>query len=369
MRRTTVLSATCAAALVIGGCSSATSPAESQSAETQTSAECAPVTSTDLNTEDGWIGLIDQAPETVSLVIDDGRGRTVEHRPEEVQPLASAVKVVHLGAYARAVAAGELDPNEQVPVLEWERWYVPGTDGGVHPVALNRLGIANDGSVATDPNATVRLEDMVTAMIQESDNAVPDYLRSRLGDDALVDAAAAGGWEDFQPPSLVTSLLSIIDPELAEGDRWATANRWASDPQFRIDVSAGLELPSYEQQTDRVQNLTAGGSAAQLNGMYRAFTDGSFGDGSDIALGQLEYQEAPDGAESMGFKGGNLPGMLAQGFELRRDDGSVATAVWLTDGLPADRYEAAMAGVVYQQALIIEAMQSSDVLDRIACVV
>lgn len=363
MRRTVTVSA-CVVIVAITGCSSTPT-----SAEPQEPGNCAPVTSTDLGTQDGWLGLIEQSPDTVGLVIDDGRGRTVEHRPDEQQPLASAVKVVHLGAYARAVAAGELDPNERIPLSEWERWYVPGTDGGAHPAALDRLGIANDGSSATDPNATARLDDMVTAMIQESDNSVPDYLRHRLGDDALVDAAAAGGWEDFQPPSLVTGTLSIFDPALAEGDRWATANRWASDPQFRIDVSAGIQVPSYEDQAQRVHDLTAGGSAAQLNGMYRAFTDGSFGDGSDIVLRQLEYQQAPDGAEGLGFKGGNLPGVLTQGFELRRDDGTVATAVWLTDGLPADRYDAALTGLVYQQATILEAMESSEALDRIACVV
>ncbi|WP_338888086.1 hypothetical protein [Rhodococcus sovatensis] len=115
--------------------------------------------------------------------------------------------------------------------------------------------------------------------------------------------------------------------------------------------------------------MGAKGSAAQLDSLYRSLADGSFGDGADIALRQLEYQPAPDGAEGLGFKGGNLPGVLNQAFELRREDGTVATAVWLTDGLPADRYEAANTGLGNQQMLIIDALQSSDALDRIACVV
>jgi hypothetical protein len=67
------------------------------------------------------------------------------------------------------------------------------TEGGAHPKALQRLGV-------TEPDATVTLEQMVTAMIQESDNAVPDYLRDRLGDAALADAAAQGGWDDPRGP-------------------------------------------------------------------------------------------------------------------------------------------------------------------------
>ena len=362
MRCTVVASAGCVAVLFAAGCSAAGS-------NMQEPDSCAPVMSTDLNTQEGWLGLIEQSPETVSLVMDDGRGHVVEHRQDEQQALASAVKVVHLAAYARAVAAGQLDADEQVPLLDWERWYVPGTDGGAHPAALDRLGIANVGVGATDLGATARLDDMVTAMIQESDNAVPDYLRYRLGDDALVEAAAAGGWEGFEASTLVTTVLAVFDPALGEGDQWATAQRWAFDEQFRAVTGADVVLPAYEDQAAAVELVGAKGSAAQLDSLYRSLADGSFGEGADIALRQLEYQPAPDGAQGLGFKGGNLPGVLTQAFELRRDDGTVATAVWLTDGLPADRYDAANAGFGNQQMLIIDALQSPEVLDRIACVV
>ncbi|QII02066.1 serine hydrolase [Rhodococcoides fascians A21d2] len=367
MRRLTLASAACATVLLMGGCASTDS--DTAEAATPTPENCAPVTSTDLATEDGWIGLIDQAPDTVSLVIDDGRGRTVEHRADQQQVLASAIKVVHLAAYAQAVANGTIDPNEQVVLSDWERWYVPGTDGNAHPNALNRLGIANTGTNATDPSATVRIDDMVSAMIQESDNSVPDYLRYRLGDRALVDAADTGGWENFEVPSLVADILSVFDPALASADRWETAQKWAFDPQFRAQVEAAVQLPTYEDQATRVQSSFRGASAEQLNGMYRAFTDGTYGDASDTILRQLEWQPAGDSVRGIGFKGGSLPGVLTQGFELRRNDGTVATAVWLIDGLPADRFDQAMTQFGVQQLLILEAMQSSDVLDRIACVV
>ncbi|MDZ7912601.1 MAG: serine hydrolase [Rhodococcus sp. (in: high G+C Gram-positive bacteria)] len=368
MRRLTRISTTCAAVLLIGGCTTDTSTTESTGAA-PTPENCAAVTSTDLAAEDGWIGLIDQMPETVSLVIDDGRGRTVEHRADEEQVLASAIKVVHLGAYARAVEDGTIDPNEQVPLTEWERWYVPGTDGGAHPAALNRLGVANDGLMSTDPNATVSIDDMVSAMIQESSNAVPDYLRYRLGDQTIVDAAAAGGWENFEVPSLVTDILSIFDPSLADGNRWETAQKWAFDPTFRAETEASVQLPSYADQVARVQDTFRGGSAAQLIGMYRAFTDGSYGEAADTVLRQLEWQPAGGDIDGLGFKGGSLPGVLTNAFEIRRSDGTTATAVWLIDGLSEERYQQAMTGLGVQQGLIIEAMQSPEALDRIACVV
>ncbi|MGB6073168.1 MAG: serine hydrolase [Rhodococcus sp. (in: high G+C Gram-positive bacteria)] len=368
MRRSTWISTTCAAVLLVGGCATDTD-ATAPTTITPAPENCAAVTSTDLATEDGWIGLIDQVPDTVSLVIDDGRGRTVEHRSDQEQVLASAIKVVHLAAYAQSVASGTIDPNEQVALSDWERWYVPGTDAGAHPAALDRLGIASDSIAATDTEATVRIDDMVSAMIQESDNSVPDYLRFRLGDQALVDAAAAGGWDNFEAPSLVTDILSLYDPAVADGDRWETAQMWAFDPQFRAQVSAALQPSTYEEQADRVQNTFRGGSAEQLNGMYRAFTDGTYGDASDTIVRQLEWQPSGDSVRGIGFKGGSLPGVLTQGFELRRTDGTVATAVWLIDGLSADRFEQAYAGAGVQQQLIVEAMLSPEVLDRIACVV
>ncbi|MDV6233026.1 serine hydrolase [Rhodococcus cercidiphylli] len=368
MRHSTWISTTCAAVLLVGGCATDTD-AGAATTTTPTPENCAPVTSTDLATEDGWIGLIDQAPDTVGLVIDDGRGRTVEHRADQKQVLASAIKVVHLAAYAQAVANGTIDPNEQVALTDWERWYVPGTDANAHPKALTRLGIANAGTNATDPNATVRIDDMVSAMIQESDNSVPDYLRYRLGDQALVDAAAAGGWENFEAPSMVADMLSVFDPELADADNWETAQKWAFDPQFRAHVEASVQVPTFEDQAARVESSFRGGSAEQLNGMYRAFTDGTYGDASDTILRQLEWQPAGDGVLGVGFKGGSLAGVITQGFELRRNDGTVATAVWLTDGLSADKFEQAYAGAGAQQQLIVEAMLSTEVLDRIACVV
>ncbi|SNT52051.1 serine hydrolase [Rhodococcoides kyotonense] len=363
MRRIATASAACATLLVLTGC------ATGQADQADQPSDCSPATSTDLATDEGWLGLIAQAPDTVGLVIDDGRGRTVEHRAGEEQVLASAMKVVHLSAYAKAVADGDVDPDEQVSLLDWERWYVPGTDGGAHPAALERLGIANDGISATDLDATVRLDDMVTAMIQESDNGVPDYLRYRLGDEALKDAAAAGGWDGFTAPTLVGDSLSLLDPTLAEGDRWETANRWAFDQPFRDSVSASARIPSYDEQVDGVEAAFTRGSAEQLTSLYRSFADGSFGPGADTVLRHLEYQPAPDGALGLGFKGGSLPGILTQAMELRRDDGTVATAVWLVDGMPADRYEAALGAITVQQGLILDAMSSSDALDRIACVV
>jgi len=109
-------------------------------------------------------------------------------------PLGSTFKVVVLAAYAREAAAGRLDPRRKVTVRDWERWYLPGTDGGAHFYALASLGISPDAfGFARDRSAAVTLDDLAHVMIQFSDNAATDFLMARLGREALEETIAAAG--------------------------------------------------------------------------------------------------------------------------------------------------------------------------------
>lgn len=354
MNRATVVAATTAALVAAAGCAADTGTTSTPASTAEEA--CAPAPAPDTATADGWLGWIDTHPDDVALTVDDGTGTVVEHRSDEAQPIASAVKVVHLAAYARAVADGSLDPNEAVPVADWERWYLPGTDGGAHEQALARLGVAPDG--------TATLDQMVTAMIRESDNAVPDYLRDRLGDDALVDAAEAGGWSDFTPTSKLGDAIALRDPA-ADSDRWTAARRYASDAAYRAQVQA-LPLPDLTEQMAWASTTDAA-SPAQLTAMHRAIADGSFGAGTDVARAQLEWQPAPPGLTAFGFKSGSLPGVLADAMYLRRPDGTVATAVLLTDDMPESNWTAALTALPQQQVLIA-AMTDPDAAARLACV-
>ncbi|MCK0089258.1 class A beta-lactamase-related serine hydrolase [Rhodococcus sp. F64268] len=332
---------------------------------TSPAVDCGPPPAADVTSPEGWIGYLAEHPDSVGLVIDDGHGNVVAHRADDPQPLASAVKVVHLAAYARAVADGTLDPAEQIPVAEWERWYLPDTDGGAHPAAMQRLGVTPEGTVA--------LDDLVTAMIQESDNAAPDYLRDRLGDDALTAAAEQGGWDDFAPPTMLGNTLGFIAPEDTDADLWDTAQRYANDPGFRAEIHELLQQPDVLPddpygEMDRIQRDDNAGTAEQLASIHRAIADGSFGSGADIARGHLEWQPAPPGTEGLGFKGGSLPGILTEAMSLRLADGTVATAVILTSNMTEADYTAAR-GSFAHQGLMFAAMTEPEIFDRIRCAV
>ncbi len=361
--RSLALAAT-AVTLTLAGCSGAaeSSPRFAPAAidTSQADAGCPEPPTADVSTPEGWIGYIAENLQSVSLAIDDGNGNVLEHRADDPQPLASAVKVVHLAAYAKAVAEGRIDPEERIPVAEWERWYLPGTDGFAHPAALERLGVG-------DASDTVTLDEMVSAMIRESDNAVPDYLRARLGDDALTAAAAAGDWQGFRAPTMLGSTLALFDPALDESGVWAAARRYADDPAFRDEVQRTAQLGEDPfGDIDRIQRFDNAAPASDVAALHRALADGSFGPGSDVARRHLEWQPAPAGFDGTGFKGGSLPGVLTEAMTFRRADGTVASAVLLSANMSEQDYTSALEALPHQQ-LLAAAANDPEVAERIRC--
>ena len=113
-------------------------------------------------------------------IVEDGNA--IFHNPDEPLVVASVMKTAVLAAYADMVVNDELDPDERVPVADWERFYLPFTDGGAHQLGLQSLGLQTDElGFATDPTATVTLDEMATIMMHYSGNAATDYLIERIG--------------------------------------------------------------------------------------------------------------------------------------------------------------------------------------------
>ena len=124
----------------------------------------------DLKDAEAVLAYIQAHSDDVALVTQG-----ISHNADRLAPVASAVKIIHLAAYADAVRKGKVKPGERVSVALWNAYHLPGTDGGAHESALERL----------KPGASVTLDQVVSAMIQESDNAAADLLRDRLGPGAL----------------------------------------------------------------------------------------------------------------------------------------------------------------------------------------
>jgi hypothetical protein len=363
--------------VLIAGCSAG---APAALAPTPTAAPCAPLPpTTDLATSDGWVarlaaepaatGLAAEAAAT-GLVVDDGRGHVVTHESTTPFPLASAAKVVHLTAYGAAVAGGRIRGDEPVALADWERWFVPGADAGAHAAALRRLGVP--------PGGTATVEALVTAMVQESDNAAADWLRSRLGDDALRAAAGSAGWTGVDLPSFSGAVARLALPEQVPGGVGrpalatleAALGRWVGDdPAFRAEVvrryTAAATSPGFADTAARWATTTATGTPEQLLGTYRAIATGAV-PGADVAARFLTWQGAqPSFGGTLGFKSGSYPGVLTFGSFVRRDDGSVGYSVVLARDVPTTpSLDQLTRG---EQLLALGPLRSPRAFDRLRC--
>ncbi|WP_235916402.1 serine hydrolase [Antrihabitans cavernicola] len=360
MRTTSYLASAVALAIVVGltacGSDEDASASPTSSAPSAQPTDCAPLPEPDTTSVPGWIGYLGAHGDDTGLAIDNGTGTRIDHRPDDKRPLASTVKVVHLAAYAQAAATGRIDPDQQIPVADWERWYLPGSDGDAHPRALARLG--NPTSVTIDQ--------LVSAMMQESDNAAADYLLDRLGDTALTDAARTGGWQDFAPASKLGSMLRAKDATITVGNERDAARRYVAEPAYRKRMAA-LPLPGIDEQVAWA-DTTEAGSAADVASIMRSIATGEFGPGADVARRQLEWQPTIPGLTAVGFKSGSLPGVLTDAFYIRRPDGTVGTAVLLNRRMPTESWAGAVQSLPEQQ-LLLAALLKPEAAGQLQCAV
>ncbi|MEU4447757.1 serine hydrolase [Actinosynnema sp. NPDC050801] len=283
---------------------------------------------------DDWLAWFRANRRHVALVLDDGRGGRVAHRPHERQPLASAVKVVHLAAYAKAVGTGLARPDEKVRVGDWEQYYL-GLDGGAHQASLRALGIPfTNGVTADDPHRLVTLDDLASVMIRHSDNAAADFLRHRLG---------VVAWPGLDVPEILAEVLHLVL------GRPVDVQRYLRDPQLQLEVIGRFpDIPkTYEGQRPWARGTWAG-TAAALNRAHRAMT------AVPLAAAHLERgQPLPPGVAGIGFKGGSLPGIVTVGFGVRWEDGRVGSAAVLAREVDEAWYARAgeLVGLV-QKALV-----------------
>ncbi|OLL75530.1 hypothetical protein Ae168Ps1_3931 [Pseudonocardia sp. Ae168_Ps1] len=275
------------------------------------------------------------APESWSLYLDDGRGTVVKHRATTVRPIAAAGAVVPLAAYARAVAAG-FPADAPVPVAEWDRWYVPGTDRDAHRNALTALGAG--------PQSSVDWDDVVRALTAHGDPAAADLLRETLGDDPLTEAAAAGGLPGHDLPchageTLLATRGRVPDPATRRADALAAGRAYASSPEQRSAVAAAARAAASAVPGDReFWAGSPGGTARGLASLHRACAADDLGVPGAGAVARRHLEGArparlPAGVAAVGITDGDLPGVCSTALATRNDDGTVASAALVLTGL------------------------------------
>ncbi len=291
---------------------------------------------------------ISEGSQDVALAVysvnEDGTLRmddALAYNEDTPMPLASTVKIVVLAAYAQAVAEGSLNPDEEVSVRDWEAYYLPFTDGNAHSLALESLGIASDEFGFAEEDVSVRLDDIASAMIVQSDNAATDYLMNRLGDGALVRVIEENNLAQQEVPlSILGTLLALNEAE-REGRTYAPdefrlateryEERYVSDSAWReAQIEAPLaSLGSFDKQARAFQAFTSGSAEDYARIMAGVVSETFIGaEASGVMRRHLEWPMQIPGNEEVfqtfGAKGGSLPGIVTEASYLVPKEGDFA---------------------------------------------
>ena len=254
---------------------------------------------------------------------------------EEPMPLASVVKVIHLVAYAEAVAAGKLDPTSTVFLDELVAFYLPNIDLGAHSHALVEL--EDNGRVFGSPPA-ILLDEVPGMMIASSSNAATDYLHLLLGQQAIEETAVSLDLASQTAPCpFLGQFLAMGNHALPDNNSYQAWERYmvapatfgldamflteafSSDDEFRqtaIDWRNRTRQPSGQTQRLFSKDFNAQGSAADYAAlMARIAQNGlSSADSSYTARRFLEWpMRFTDNQalfSNLGYKNGSLPGIL-----------------------------------------------------------
>jgi D-alanyl-D-alanine carboxypeptidase len=307
------------------------------------------------------------APGTVGLVAYQA-GRESEGvylNGDAPMPLASVAKIAVLVAYVEAVVAGGLNPLEQIPLAELERYYIPNFDLGAHRRAITELR-QNDRVLSPDDIPAVLLEDVAWMMIRHSSNAAADYLHLRLGQLRIEETVLALGLNE--PQSVHSAPCPFVSQFLMMGNhaRGMTNNRavlesflggdpgsaaaygreaslladaYTNQAAFRkaeLDWRARTRQPSIDVQRYFAEQLAPQGTAGRYAAlMHRLAQNGlSNADSSFLARRILEWPNVfPANQETfsnVGYKNGSLPGVLTTAYYAYRwgDDAPVIVVLF-----------------------------------------
>ncbi|MDF2709998.1 MAG: putative beta lactamase [Nonomuraea muscovyensis] len=276
---------------------------------------------TDLKDAEAVLAYIRAHPDDVALVTQG-----ISHNADRLTPVASAIKITHLAAYADAVRNGKAQPGERVPVALWNAYHLPGTDGGAHEAALERL----------KPGASVTLDQVVSAMIEESDNAAADLLRDRLGPGAL--------------RKIAHTRVGTINGEMLRAFGGCTL---PADVCLKNYVKAGkpvrLTLPGFARQATWAETVTR-----VEPGVLRGVLAGLRKD--KTASKHLEWPMRQPGADPrtllIGTKGGALPGVISEAMYTVRPGEKPRETVLALRRLPEATWFSGMRSYAHQQFVV-----------------
>lgn len=277
-------------------------------------------------------------------------GLGVYHNADARFPLASTIKILVLAEFARQASIGTLNLNARVPLADLDAYYLPRTDGGAHTAFLGETTIANE---------TLSLADVARGMIRYSSNAATDYLVSRLGRENFPALYSRLGMQATdQPTNFLGLFLALENHETGRADvetlteavvafessrladRYVYLEEWREEERDRrAEPLRGLlgGVPP-DDQIAYFARFGGQGSARDFASLMAAIYEGRAISSAVSAMMReflewpLEFSHNRAAFDSLGLKGGSLPGLLTGAwFGQLRDGPPVALAVFYRD--------------------------------------
>jgi len=118
--------------------------------------------------------LINDNPEKCALKLVRNDTIIAELNPQKPMSLASTMKVIIAIEYACQASNGMLNPDEEVGLLDLNRYYVARSDGGAHPAWLKSIREETQ-------NDSISIREIASGMIRYSSNANTEWLCDKLG--------------------------------------------------------------------------------------------------------------------------------------------------------------------------------------------
>lgn len=253
---------------------------------------------------------------------------------DTLRPLASTVELQVLLGYGALVARGELQPDTTVSLPEWERYWLPRTDGGAHEYSVRALeaqGAVNQGSV--------QLEDLALMMARYNDDAAADYLMNLLGRERVDALPMQLGMPDEEPAWPLSGQLmswqnTTLSEPAAELEKRYSALPRRTYADLAWQLAAALEAPERAaKERERLQDdgltlrlseqalltrVTSPRGRARAYAQLMARVATSEVEGAELAreaLGwPLQNPEVKENFDSVGTKPGSLPGLLTSAY-------------------------------------------------------
>jgi len=186
--------------------------------------------------ENQILDFIKKNPDKVAIKLVRNDTILAQRNTTKLMPLASTVKILLAIEYAEQSAKGIINPDEEIPLEELDKFYIPNTDGGAHPGWLKSV----EDKISDDK---VAIRDIAKGMIRFSSNANTEWLGKKLGLENINNRLDSLGVTDHSKFYYIVSALFVGKEKFPE-----------STGEVLEEQLKNLSLEEYIETTNQVHN-------------------------------------------------------------------------------------------------------------------